>query len=185
MHPHFYGAMKLSQASYDFISRSLMPAAADERCADANIFTSARNTIRIHRRLQRTGILSYHRQQMRFRTRRHASMDASTSSTFMDASARKRTHICAGVRECVHSTSVCIHRRIHENVLARTALLPGLSAPLPITLPSVRRKGAGEKLAVTLVPRTSSGPIRQLKLNVCALSASSNRYKGLQQSECY
>ena len=90
-----------------------------------------------------------------------------------------------GVRECVHSTSVCIHRRIHENVLARTALLPGLSAPLPTTLPSVRWKGAREKLAVTLAPRTSSGPIRQLKLNVCALSASSNSYKGLQQSECY
>jgi len=43
----------------------------------------------------------------------------------------------------------------------------------------------GEQLAVTPVPRTSSGPMRQLKLDVCALSASSNSYKGLQLSECY
>jgi len=109
MHPHFYGAMKLSQASYDFISRSLLPAAADERCADANIFTSARNTICIHRHLQRTGILSYHRQQMRFLTRRHASMDASTSSTFMDASARKRKHICADAEVSVNASTAHLY----------------------------------------------------------------------------
>ena len=43
----------------------------------------------------------------------------------------------------------------------------------------------GEQLAVTPVPRTSSGPMQQLKLNVCALSASSNSYKSLQLSEYY
>jgi len=38
-----------------------MPAAADERCADSNI--SARNTVRTHRCLLRTGIPSYHRRR--------------------------------------------------------------------------------------------------------------------------
>jgi len=46
-------------------------------------------------------------------------------------------------------------------------------------------EGRGEQLAVTPVPRTSSGPMRQLKLDVCALSASSNSYESLQQSKCY
>ena len=120
MHPHFYGAMKPSQASYDFISRSLMPAAADERCADANIFTSARNTIRIHRHLQRTGILSYNRQQMRFLRRRHASMDASTSSTFMDASARKRKHICADAEVSVNASTA--HLCAFTDAFTKTSL---------------------------------------------------------------
>ena len=69
---------------------------------------------------------------------------------------------------------------------------PHISAALPvhtiISSPSERREGRGEQLTVTPVPRTSSGPLhrmRQLKLDVCALSASCNGYKGLQQSECY
>ena len=48
-----------------------------------------------------------------------------------------------------------------------------------------RREGRGEQLAVTSVPRTSSGPMRHLKLDVCALSASSSSYRSLRQSECY
>ena len=100
MHTHFYSATKLSQASYDFVSHSLImwhgrdrrgwrwqpsqltPAAADERCVDVNIFVSTRSTVCVHRHLQRTGILSYHRrrrQQMRSRTRRRAFVDASAS----------------------------------------------------------------------------------------------------------
>jgi len=57
----FYGAMEWSQASYDFISHSLImrrSATADERSVEANIFASARNTVRIRRRLQRIGIQS-------------------------------------------------------------------------------------------------------------------------------
>ena len=75
-----------------------MPAAADEGCANTNIFASTRNTIHVHRHLQRTGILSYHRhhqQQMRSQTHRRALMDASTLSTFMDASLS--AHLCCAV----------------------------------------------------------------------------------------
>jgi len=67
-HPHFYVSSKRLQASYDFISRSfnyaaqpqlrqerqplrLMPNTVDEKCADADIFASARNTVRACRGL--------------------------------------------------------------------------------------------------------------------------------------
>ena len=43
-------------------------------------------------------------------------------------------------------------------------------------------EGRGEQLGVT--PGMSGGPMRQLKLDLSALSASSNSYKSLQQSEC-
>jgi len=43
-----------------------------------------------------------------------------------------------------------------------------------------QREGRREQLTVMPVPRTSSGPVWQLKLNMCALSASSNSYKILQ-----
>ena len=43
-------------------------ATADERCADANIFTSSRNTVPICRRLQRIGIQSYHRHRPQLET---------------------------------------------------------------------------------------------------------------------
>ena len=45
----------------------LMPATADERCADANIFACARNTVCVRRRLQRIGIQSYHRRRRQLR----------------------------------------------------------------------------------------------------------------------
>ena len=38
-------------------------------------------------------------------------------------------------------------------------------------------KGTEEQLTVTLVPRMSSRPIWQLKLDVCTLSVSNNSYK--------
>jgi len=44
-----------------------------------------------------------------------------------------------------------------------------LSAPFSITPPGECREGRGEELAVTPVPRTSSGPIWQLKLDVCII----------------
>jgi len=46
-------------------------------------------------------------------------------------------------------------------------------------------EGRGEQLTITPVPRTLNGPLLQLKLDVCLLSASCNSYKGLQMSKCY
>jgi len=113
-HPHFYSATKLSQASYDFISHSpitrhgrdpqpsrLMPVSADERCVGAIIFAATRNTVHVHRRLQRTDILSYHRrrrQQMRSWAHRHA---------FVDASANVRMYAQQSVDEYVSATRLC------------------------------------------------------------------------------
>ena len=48
-----------------------------------------------------------------------------------------------------------------------------------ITLPggwAAGGKARAAELAVTPVPRTSSEPVRQMKLDVCALSVSSNSY---------
>jgi len=55
-------AMRLRQPS------RLTPTTADERCAVANIFASARNTVRVHRRLQMIGIQSYHRRRRQLET---------------------------------------------------------------------------------------------------------------------
>ena len=109
-YPYFYDAVKLSQASYDFTSPSLiivtatasrlMPATADERCAGANICASVRNTVRVHRRLQRTGVQSYHRrrqQQMHSRMRRCVAYP----STFIDASTNVRMYAQKCVNACV------------------------------------------------------------------------------------
>ena len=89
----------------------LMPDTVDEMCAGANIFTFARNTVCVHRRLQRTGIPSYHRrhrQQMRSRTRWHAFVDA---STFTDASANVHmyTQLCADAYMSVNASTTRLH----------------------------------------------------------------------------
>ena len=108
------------------------------------------------------------------------SRDVCISLQFAEASVCKCTHVCAAmcgrgrVRE-----RVCLHSR------SRKRSCPHITAAVPvqcayshflITLPGGLREGRGEQLAVTLVLRTSSGPVRQLKLDVCTLSASSNSY---------
>ena len=116
--------------------------------------------------------------QTRSWTYRRAFADASTLSTFMDASASART--CA--QQCADAdvpanASVCIHGK----VLVRTSLLHCLHIRwLPVTLPGEWREWRGEQLTVTPVPRTSSGPIRQSKLDICMLLVSGNSYKSLQ-----
>jgi len=120
---------------------------------------------------------------MRSRTRRRAVAHASTSSTSTDVSANARTY----AQQCPDadaSANACVY--VLRNVLVRTFLLRCLCMPsFSITLLGERREGRGEQLAVTSVPRTSSGPMRHLKLDVCALSASSSSYRSLRQSECY
>jgi len=159
----------------------LTPATTDERCADANIFASARNTICVSGRTQRISIQSYHRQlrdittykcpQLKARKRSHLPQMLSISLQFAEASVCncKRTHVCVSVNvsaftftETFLSTHHCCGACAYSHFL--------------ITLPGGWREGRGEQLAVTLVLRTSSGPVRQLKLDVCTLSASSNSY---------
>jgi len=150
-----------------------MPDTGDERCAGANIFASARNTVCVHRRLKRTDIPSYHRwhrQQMHSRARRHAFVDASALSTFTDASSNVRTYAqqCADVYVSVNMSaneSVCVHRHIQGNALVCTSLLCCLCRFLLFSPANggrlmARRDGRGEDVAVTPVPRTSSGPIQ-------------------------
>jgi len=100
--------------------------------------------------------------------RRHVFADPSVLSTFMDTSA----NVCIYAQQCADTymsvnafpnASVCIHRRPCLHISAV------LSAPFSITLPCECREGRGEELAVTPVPRTSSGPIWQLKLDVCII----------------
>ena len=101
-------------------------------------------------------------EQMCSHMRQRAFVDVSTLSTFTNAST---THLCA-------------FRRVHRNVLVCTSLLRCLChLLLRSSANGGQREGRGEELAVTPVPRTSSGLIRriwQLKLDVCTLSASSN-----------
>ena len=147
----------------------LMPDTVDEMCVGANIFAFARNTVCVHRRLQWTGIPSYHRQQMRSRMHRRAFVDA---STFTDASANVHmyTQLCADrtcpwtrpQRVCVCSHT-CSRKHPHPHISA------ALSAPFPITLPSGWREGRWDKVVVTPVRRNSTGPVWQLKLDMCWL----------------
>jgi len=109
----------------------LTPATADERCADANIFASARNTICVRGRTQRISIQSYHRRhrqlrdittykcpQLKARKHSHPPQMLSISVQFAEASVCncRRTHVCVSV-----NVSVCIH--VHGNVLVHTSLL--------------------------------------------------------------
>ena len=115
---------------------------------------------------------------------KHNDLQVSALSMVTDTSA----HACTYMQQCADAanTSVCVHGHIRANVLVSTSLLRCLCVrSLPITLSGEWPEGRGEQLAVTPVPRTSSGPMRQLKLDVCALSASSNSYESLQQSKCY
>ena len=194
-HAHFYGAMERSQASYDFISRSLITQHSRDRggrhdwCPPLQMRDVQTQTFSLPPeisytstgvcRLQRTGIPSYHRrrqQQMHSRMCRRACGHVHVVHGY--GCVRKHTHVCAAMCWCV-----CVRERICMHPQKCSRKRTARSAPFPITLPGERRKGRGQELAVTPVPRTSSGPIRQLKLDVCALSASSNSYKGLQLSE--
>ena len=69
---------------------------------------------------------------------------------------------------------------IHGNVLVRTSLLRCLCIQ-SFSLPGEWRERRGEQLTVMPVPRTLSGPVLQLKPDVCPMSASSN-FTGLQLS---
>jgi len=93
----------------------------------------------------------------------------------------------AQVRECV---CVFVHVRVHGFVLVNSLLHCLCTLLFPITLLGRRRtagEGRGELLAVTQVPKTSSGPVRHaaVEADVCVLSASSDSYRSLQLSECY
>jgi len=97
--------------------------------------------------------------------------------TYASACICGRVHV-VHVYERINNASVCVHRRVHGNVLVCTSLLRCLChLLLRSSANGGQREGRGEELAVTPVPRTSSGLIRriwQLKLDVCTLSASSN-----------
>ena len=118
------------------------------------------------------------------------------TDAFMDALAC----VCRHVRVITDASSNARTTRMHSNVLMpRTHLCAFTETFLSthlyctacaynrflITLPGKRREGRGEQLAVTPVPRTSSGPVRQLKLDVCMLLVSSNSYRNPQLSKCY
>jgi len=151
-HAHFYGAMERSQASYDFISRSLITQHSRDRggrrdwCPPLQMRDVQTQTFSLPPeisyastgvcRLQRTGIPSYHRrrqQQMHSRMCRRACVDMSTVT---DASANIRTFAqqCADAYVSVNA-SVCIHRSVHRNVL------PSLRRFLLLSLANGRREG--------------------------------------------
>jgi len=112
-HPYFYGATKRPQASsrlyksfINYVAQPwpqrrpsrLMPATAGERCADANIFAFARNTVRVRRHLQGIGIQSYHRRRRQSTykcpqlTARQRSRPPRTLSISMQTCSQKRPH---------------------------------------------------------------------------------------------
>jgi len=118
--------------------------------------------------------------QTHSRMRWRAFADTSTLST--STNARTYAQQCADADVSMNAStkvSVCIHGRVHVhgNVLVCTSLLRCLCIQ---SFPNYSYQrvvgGRGEQLAITPVPRTSSGPVRQLKLDACALSASSNSY---------
>ena len=135
------------------------------------------------------------RKHFRFRQKYRSRPQASpprTLSISVQTCSQKRPHCpfmyvsantCTCAQQCVSvNASVCIHR----NVLVCTSLLRCCAYNHFLSPANGGwREGRGEQLTVTPVPRTLSGPVLQLKLDVCALSASSNGYKGLQMSECY
>jgi len=90
---------------------------------------------------------------------------------------RKHMHVCA---------AMCVRERVHRNVLVCTSLLRCCAYNRFLCLAKGGWwEGRGEQLTITPVPRTLNGPLLQLKLDVCLLSASCNSYKGLQMSKCY
>jgi len=114
-----------------------MPTTVDERCADANIFASARNIVHVHRRLQTA--------EDRYPVLPSA---ASAADAFTDASVcvcgdvhvvhvygcvRKHTHVCAAM-----CWRVCVRERICVHPQKRSRKRPALSAPFPITQPGGR-----------------------------------------------
>jgi len=180
IHPHFYSATKLSQASYDFISHSpitrhgrdpqpsrLMPVSADERYVGATFLLPPEILY------MSTGVC---------RGPISCLTIVGVGSKCVHGRIAMRLWMHPQTYACMHSkvlTSmcpqrVCVSSQTHSRKIPCLHISAALSAPFPITLPGERREGRGEELAVTPVPRTSSGPIRQLKLDVCVLSASSN-----------
>jgi len=102
-------------------------------------------------------------------TSQRAFEDMSALSTVTDASANACTRLCA-FTDTFSSAHLCCADCAYDRFL--------------ITLPASGewRERRREQMAVTPVPRTSSGPMRHmwlLKLDVCMTSASSNSYKGL------
>jgi len=174
MHPHFYGAVKLLQASYDFISHSLITwhgrdHGGRRHCRwevwtqtfllPAEIpYTSTGGSRCVH------GHVSMH-----FRTRPRCPH----LWTRMRSNVRTRTCLWT------HSQRVCVRSQTRSRKCPCLHISAALPVPFPITLPGELREGREEQLAVTSVPRTSRGPVGQLKLDMCALSASSNSYECL------
>ena len=130
--------------------------------------------------------------QTHSRMRWRAFADTSTLSTSSDASTNARTYAQQRADADVSmnasaKVSVCIHGRVHVhgNVLVCTSLLCCLCIQsFPNYSYQRAAGGRGEQLAITPVPRTSSRPVRQLKLDACALSASSNSYNWVSAISC-
>ena len=99
-----------------------MPATADEKYADANIFASARNTVLICRRLQRIGNQSYYRQHRQLETQRLASVSVVHGHGYI----RTRTHVHAAMCWC--REHICVCSRTHSRKRSRQHI----SAALPV-----------------------------------------------------
>jgi len=110
----------------------------------------------------------------------------------------RRVGVCLWT--CPHLwTGLQTYAHMHSNVLTRERfcvcsqtrsrkrpclhISAVLSVPFPITLPGERWEGRGEELTVTRVPRTSSGPIWQWKLDVCVHAISVKQQLGKPTTE--
>ena len=123
--------------------------------------------------------------QQKYHTRPQAAADVFTDTSACIFGPVHVVHIY-GLVCAAMCGPVLVCERIHKRVCVRSQtrsrkcpclhISAALPAPFPITLPGELREGREEQLAVTSVPRTSRGPMGQLKLDMCALSASSNSY---------
>jgi len=147
----------------------LMPDTVDEMCAGANIFTFARNTVCVcSRPVSRLTIgcigsrCVHGRVGVRLWTRPRLQMRPQTYTCIHSYVLMRTCPWTRPQRVCVRS-QMCSRKQPHPHISA------ALSAPFPVTLPSEWREGRWDKVAVTPVRRTSSGPVWQLKLDMCAL----------------
>ena len=198
MHPHFYSAMKVSQASYDFISRSLiMPMAATTA---AVAIDACRCRWEICRR-------KHFRFRQKYRTHPQASAEGEYPILPSVASA---ADAFTGVSMCLQSRLCCPHlwtrpqmyAYMRSNVLTRTcprtrswmrlcaftdvlvctSLLCYLHRFLLLSPANVGREGEKSWLSHRCLERQ----VGQFgSWNLTCASSSSNSYKILQQSKCY
>jgi len=119
----------------------------------------------------------------RMRRRAYANVSALLTFTNVPANACTKARQCAMSMNASANASVCVNGRVHGNVLVHSPLLRCLRIQLfPNYSP---RRTAGRKGRAADCHTGAQNVKWQLKLDVCALSASSNSYKGLQLSEYY